>query len=269
LSKTFIKAVGGKTKLVPTIMQHVPVFSGHYHEPFVGGGAVFLALYEAERLAYGASVLNDANAELINAYSVVKSKTADLIRGLQSIKHSKETYYRIRESESTMPLGRAVRFIYLNKSCFNGLYRVNGKGKFNVPIGSYKNPTLVEPEVMQVWSEALKGVELYSEDFEKRLSAVKRGDFVYADPPYLPRSKTANFTSYTVLKFDEKDHERLVQSLTDVHKRGAKFLCSQGDSDTIRQLYKAFTIVPVIVRHSVGASASSRGGVRELLIRNY
>ena len=250
-------------------MQHVTAFSGHYHEPFVGGGAVFLALYEAERLAYGTSVLNDANAELINAYAVVRTKTSLLVSGLQEIKHSKETYYRIRETEPRSSLERAVRFIYLNKSCFNGLYRVNSKGKFNVPIGSYKNPTLVEPEVMQVWSEALKGVELYSEDFEKRLSAVKRGDFVYADPPYLPRSKTANFTSYTALKFDEKDHERLAQSLVDVHKRGAKFLCSQGDSDTIRQLYRGFTIVPVTVRHSVGAKASSRGGVSELLIKNY
>lgn len=248
-------------------MQHVPAYSGQYHEPFLGGGAVFLALYEAEML--DVAVLNDANAELMNAYSVVKAKTSLLVSGLQDIKHSKETYYRIRETEPKASIDRAVRFCYLNKTCFNGLYRVNSKGKFNVPIGSYKNPTLVEPDVMNVWREALRGAELHSEDFESRLSAVKRGDFVYADPPYLPRSKTANFTSYTALKFDEKDHERLAQSLTDVHKRGAKFLCSQGDSDTIRQLYKAFTIVPVTVRHSVGAKASSRGGVSELLIKNH
>jgi DNA adenine methylase len=256
-------------------MQHVPVFSGRYHEPFVGGGAVFLALYESEGEArvreLGTwAVLNDVNAELMNAYSVIKSPVvSDLIWGLQKIKHSEREYYRIREKEETTSLARAIRFCYLNKSCFNGLWRVNSKGKFNVPIGSYKNPTIVEPDVMNTWHEALKGVDLYSEDFMYRLSEVKRGDFVYADPPYLPRSKTADFTSYTVDKFREKDHERLAHSLMGVHKRGAKFLCSQGDSDIIRSLFKAFTIMPVTVKHMVGAKASSRVRVKELLIKNF
>jgi DNA adenine methylase len=256
-------------------MQHVPAFTGCYHEPFVGGGAVFLALYESEGEArvreFGTSwaVLNDVNAELMNAYSVVKNKTSELIRGLQAIKHSKKEYYRIRDEEPDTSLARAIRFCYLNKTCFNGLWRVNGKGKFNVPIGSYVNPTIVEPDVMNTWRAALKGVDLWSEDFMYRLAEVKKSDFVYADPPYLPRSESANFTSYTAGKFGEKDHERLAQSLTSVHKRGAKFLCSQGDSSTIRALYKEFTIVPVTVKHMIGAKASSRVGVRELLIKNY
>jgi DNA adenine methylase len=273
LSKPFVKAAGGKTKLVPTILGHVPAFSGHYHEPFVGGGAVFLALYmtlrSSPRIDQVWAMLNDVNAELMNAYAMVKTKTANLIHQLQSIKHSKDTYYRIRAKEEKESLARAVRFVYLNKTCFNGLYRVNGDGKFNVPIGSYKSPTIVEPEVMATWKQALKGAELHSEDFVYRLAEVKKGDFVYADPPYLPRSKTANFTSYTADKFGEKDHERLANALANVHKRGAKFLCSQGDSDTIRQLYKQFTIVPVEVKHMVGASAKSRVLVKELLIKNF
>lgn len=283
MSKPFVKAAGGKTKLVPTILDHVPAFSGRYHEPFVGGGAVFLALYmslrsspRAARAALASegrtwAVLNDNNPELMNAYSMVKSETAALVRKLQLLakKHSKETYSEIRAKEEKESLARAVRFVYLNKTCFNGLYRVNSKGKFNVPIGSYKNPTIVEPEVMEAWKQALAGAELHSEDFIHRLAVVRTGDFVYADPPYLPRSKTADFTSYTAEKFRLIDHERLADALTDVHKRGGKFVCSQGDSDTIRQLYKPFTIVPVTVKHMVGASAKSRTTVKELLIKNF
>lgn len=275
LSKPFVKAAGGKTKLVPTILDHVPAFSGHYHEPFVGGGAVFFALYmsfrSTPRIDQTWAVLNDVNAELMNAYAMVKEKPGKLVIRLQSLakKHSKETYYAIRAKEETDPLARAVRFIYLNKTCFNGLYRVNAAGKFNVPVGSYKNPTIVEPEVMGTWKHALVGAELHSEDFLYRLTAAKEGDFVYTDPPYLPRSKTADFTSYTADKFREKDHERLADALANVHKRGAKFLCSQGDSVTIRQLYKQFNIVPVTVKHMVGATAKSRTMVKELLIKNY
>jgi DNA adenine methylase len=280
LSKPAFKAAGGKTKLVPTILRLIPAFTGRYHEPFVGGGAVFLAIH-AERVSGAArifgrrgagawAVLNDTNPELMNAYAVIKSdKSSELVKKLQAIKHSKETYYKIREKEEEGALARAVRFGYLNKTCFNGLYRVNGSGKFNVPIGSYKNPTIVEPEVISVWHRALAHVDLYSEDFMYRLAEVKSGDFVYADPPYLPQSETANFTSYTSGKFDSKDHERLARALEMVHERGGKFLCSQGDSDVVRSLYKSFVIEPVKVRHSVGASAKSRSNVGELLIRNY
>lgn len=270
-----MKAAGGKTKLVPTILEHVPAFTGHYHEPFVGGGAVFLALQQKlHPTSFGTpggwATLNDVNTEMMNAYAVVKTKPGELVRRLQSMakKHSKESYYRIREKEEKEPVARAARFIYLNKTCFNGLYRVNRAGKFNVPMGDYKNPSIVESAIVDHWSLALKGAELHSEDFEPRLSAAKKGDFVYADPPYLPRSKTADFTSYTADKFDLEDHERLANALSNVHKRGAKFICSQGESETVRGLYKQFTIVPVSVKHMIGAKASSRTLVGELLIKN-
>jgi len=273
LSKPFVKAAGGKTQLVPIILEHVPSFTGRYHEPFVGGGAVFLALYEtlrsSPRIDQVWADLNDVNDELMNAYAQIAHRTQEVIRGLQAIKHSEEGYYAIRAKEEKTTLAKAIRFLYLNKTCFNGLYRVNKAGKFNVPIGSYKNPTIVEPKVMEAWREALKGAELHSEDFMYRLSSVKSGDFVYADPPYLPRSKTANFTSYTANKFDEKDHDRLAHSLTSVHNRGGKFLCSQGDSEKVRELYKDFTIIPVTAKHMVGAAAKSRTTVNELLIKNY
>lgn len=278
--KPFAKAAGGKTKLVPTILEHVPAFTGLYHEPFVGGGAVFLALHQRQ-LAISPdrstwvdghwAILNDNNPELMNAYAVVKTDTEKLVRRLQSMakKHSKETYYSIRAKEEKEPLARAARFLYLNKTCFNGLYRVNSDGKFNVPIGSYKNPTIVEPEVMEYWRSALAWAKLFSEDFLYRISEAKKGDFVYADPPYLPRSKTADFTSYTADKFGIKDHERLANSFASADKRGVKFLCSQGDSKTIRDLYKQFVIVPVTAKHMVAAAAKSRIAVKELLIKNY
>lgn len=274
MTKPFAKAAGGKTKLVPTILAHVPAFTGLYHEPFVGGGAVFLALHGKlgpARAGRTWAILNDDNPELMNAYSVVKTNTQALVRRLQSMakKHSKETYYSIRGKEEEEPVARAARFLYLNKTCFNGLYRVNAEGKFNVPIGSYKNPSIVEPEIMEHWRGALAGAKLYSEDFSYRLAEAKKDDLVYADPPYLPRSKTADFTSYTANKFAMKDHERLANALANVHKRGAKFICSQGDSETIRALYKQFMIIPVSVKHMVGAKASSRVAVRELLIKNF
>jgi len=272
VSKPFVKAAGGKSKLVPTIMTHVPELRGRYYEPFVGGGAVFLALHEKNLLSTNLwTTLNDANGELMNAYAVVKSDSANLVRKLQSLqkKHSKETYYAIRAKEEKEPLARAARFLYLNKTCFNGLYRVNKDGKFNVPMGDYKNPKIVEPEVLECWASALKFCKLRSEDFERVLDEADRGDFVYADPPYLPRSKTADFTSYTADKFGMKDHERLAESLALADKRGAKFLCSQGDSEAVRQLYKQFDITAVSVKHMVGASAKSRTSVGELLIKNY
>lgn len=269
--RPIVKAAGGKTKLVPEIMKLMPVFTGRYHEPFVGGGAVFLAVsvVAGARGLSGRGTLNDNNAELMNAYAVVQKHPAALIKKLQSIKHSSETYYRIRGEESTLSLDRAVRTLYLNRTCFNGLYRVNRSGKFNVPIGSYVNPTIVDPENILKLSRALQGVELFSEDFATRIDTAKKHDWIYCDPPYLPRSKTANFTSYTAEKFDLKDHERLAESLMKASRRGVSWMLSEGDSEAIRSLFKAFQIHAVSCKHMVGAKASSRTVVGELLVTNY
>lgn len=268
-ARPFMKAAGGKTKLAAEILSRIPDFSGRYHEPFVGGAAVFLALASARPRAGTWAVLGDGNAELVNAYEVVKAKGPELISKLQAFKHSQENYYAVRAKEETESLARAARFLYLNKTCYNGLWRVNAAGKFNVPFGRYKNPTIVEPAIILGWQTLLTCAEIHCRDFGPAIDAAAQGDFLYADPPYLPRSKSADFTSYTPDKFLLKDHERLAASLASAGKRGAKFLCSQGDSATIRALYKEFQITAVSVRHSVGARASSRVKVDEVLIQNF
>jgi DNA adenine methylase len=282
--RPFVKAAGGKTKLAPEILRRVPEFAGTYHEPFLGGGAIFLAV--AERRSFESKVtdehvpfrfgrggvwaiLSDANPELMNAYEAVKAQGPALVEKLQGFKHSKEAYYAVRAKEETESLARAARFLYLNKTCYNGLWRVNAAGKFNVPVGSYKNPTIVEPAIVLGWQSILVDAELHCRDFGPAIDVASQGDFLYADPPYLPRSKSADFTSYTSDKFVLKDHERLAASLASASKRGVKFLCSQGDSAAIRALYKEFQITAVSVRHSVGARASSRVKVDEVLIQNF
>lgn len=268
--RPFVKAAGGKGKLAAEILSRIPLeFPGRYHEPFVGGGAIFLALAARGQRTGAWAVLGDGNPELMNAYEAVKSQGPSLVEKLQGFKHSKETYYAVRAKEEDDSLSRAARFLYLNKTCFNGLWRVNAAGKFNVPMGDYKNPTIVEPSIILGWQAILIDVELHCRDFGPAIDAASQGDFLYADPPYLPRSKSADFTSYTTDKFVLKDHERLAASLASASKRGAKFLCSQGDSATIRALYKDFEIATVSVRHSVGARASSRVKVDEILIQNF
>ncbi|HYX20446.1 MAG TPA: Dam family site-specific DNA-(adenine-N6)-methyltransferase [Thermoanaerobaculia bacterium] len=282
--KPFVKAAGGKTKLLPEILPRVPDFPGTYHEPFVGGGAVFLALApkllakiaKAGRVPgdtdpVGWAVLNDANAELANAYVVVRDAGDKLEERLHELKksYSEAFFYKTREQEPEGALERAARFVFLNKTCFNGLWRVNAKGKFNVPFGKYKDPKVAEPGVIAHWSKILRGVDIHASDFEPRIDAAKAGDFIYVDPPYLPRSKTASFERYTAGGFKVKEHERLAASLSSAHKRGVKFTASQGDSETIRALYKEFEIIAVSVTHSIAAKKSSRIKVGEVLIRNY
>jgi DNA adenine methylase len=276
--RPFLKAAGGKTKLVPEIRKLLPDFPGIYHEPFVGGGAVFLliaslrgGLAHDENRINPWAILNDANPELMNAYAAVKRDASKLEASLKAMKtkHSKEFYYKVRAERPTEQLERAARFLYLNKTCFNGLWRVNSKGEFNVPIGSYKDPKIVEPEVLAHWSRILDGVTLFNGDFESHVDFASEGDFIYADPPYLPRSKTANFEGYTQDGFGLKDHERLAAALTRAGTRGVKFIASQGDGPVVRSLYKAFEIISVSVTHAIAAKKDSRVKVGEVLIRNF
>ena len=270
MTKVIMKAAGGKTKLVPEILKRVPDFTGTYFERFLGGGSVFLAL-AGMLLSKVAAALSDANPELMNVYAVVQSDALALVEKLKVLKsnHSKEHYYEVRARDEVDPIAKAARTIYLNKTCFNGLYRVNAKGKFNVPIGSYTNPSIFEESDVLGWHVLLAGCEIRCEDFGISIGRATRGDFLYLDPPYLPRSKTANFTSYTSDKFALKDHERLASVLASASSRGASFLCSQGDSPQIRSLYKDFAISQVSVRHSVGAKTASRVNVDEVLIQNF
>lgn len=278
----FVKTAGGKSKLSAEIAARVPRFA-RYFEPFVGGGAAFLAVRDVvlrrasesggttENIASLSSWahLNDANRDLVNVYVQLRHRAPDLADRLLAIQHSREFYYMTRAREPTDPFERAVRYVYLNKTCFNGLHRVNTSGHFNVPMGSYKNPTIAVRENLLDWQHVLKNVNLSSEDFEQTLSRTGDGDFVYCDPPYLPRSKTADFTAYTAGSFTLEYHKRLAHALRRASDRGAMILCSQGDSAAIRDLYSGFRIEEISVHHSIGASSASKHKVAELLLSNY
>ena len=279
-TRPFVKWAGGKSKIAAQVADMFAYRTcSRYFEPFIGGGAVFLEMASrpasAVRTVEGApywAALNDANAALIETYEVVRNDVRALCGLLGGVTHTRELYERARKDVQVFgsgAVGRAARFIYLNKTCFNGLWRVNKKGDFNVPIGSYARPVLFEEENLLTWSRCLKGVTLWAEDFEVVLGSAQSGDFVYSDPPYLPRSKTASFTSYTSGGFGPKDHERLVEALGRASARGALFVCSQRDSEFIRKLYNDFKLRVVDVQHSVASRGAGRSKVGELLISNF
>lgn len=271
-AKPFVKWAGGKTKLLLEIMQRLPKTWKDYLEPFVGGGAVFFGL--ASTRVGGTDgmnwVLNDINAELINAYKMVRDAPNFLIAELKEKRFNKKTYYAMRNAwNPTSPKHRAVRFIYLNKTCFNGLYRVNSKGEFNVPMGDYKNPMICDEETIRECSRLLQATSLHAGPFTNTIALAQKKDFIYCDPPYLPRSETAEFTSYTKDGFTISDHEKLHEALKKADKRGAFWMLSEGDSPFIRKLFRDFNVMPVSSRHSVSASGDSRTKSKELLITNY
>jgi DNA adenine methylase len=267
--RLFVKWAGGKSKLVPKILELMPAFSGAYHEPFVGGGAVFAAL--ASRQHFGNAHLNDLNWELIAAYRAIRENRHELVHELKKLRglHDEKTYYLIRAKKPIEVAKIAARFIYLNKTCFNGLYRVNAKGEFNVPIGSYKNPQIFDEDVLHWWSKQLQSVKLHAHDFSLAIARAEKGDFIYCDPPYLPKSETGNFTSYTKEKFGIGEHDHLFRALDSATEHRVKWMLSEGDSPFIRNLFKKYNIHAVSVQHAIAASGDARGKRRELLITNY
>jgi len=205
----------------------------------------------------------------MQAYRTVKFAPDLLIARLKKFKHSESDFYKVRAANPSDAIEKAARFIYLNRTCFNGLYRVNGKGEFNVPFGRYKNPTICDAETINAASDALKNVKLVTAPFFETIDMATKGDFVYCDPPYLPRTETAGFTRYHKDDFRLGEHEQLFNSLDNAHKRGVKWMLSEGDSKFIRNLFKRYNVMPVAGHHTVAASADSRGKSRELLITNY
>ncbi len=269
LCKPFVKWAGGKRQLVDHLTKHIPLEFNTYYEPFLGGGALFFWLYN--RGIIKKAVLGDINDDLINAYRVIKNKVSDLILELSSSKYKneKEVFYKIRESEPDDPVLRCARFIYLNRTCYNGLYRVNSKGKFNVPFGRYKNPKILDEENLVAVSESLQDTSILNEDFEKTLSGASKGDFVYFDPPYHPLNETSRFTSYTKYDFKEKDQERLAHVFKKLDKKGCYCLLSNSDTDFIRDLYSEFNISVVNAKRSINSNAEKRCNATELIIKNY
>ncbi|MHA1731922.1 MAG: DNA adenine methylase [Promethearchaeota archaeon] len=265
----FVKWAGGKRQLLAQIDPYLPESFNRYVEPFVGGGALFFYLLP------GDAVLIDNNPVLVNAYEVVQTDVEALIESLQKHRNEKDYYYAIRGADRTAefaewsPVERASRTLYMNKCCYNGLYRVNSKGQFNVPFGKYKNPKFCDARNLRAAAQALQGVEVVHDSFERCLEYAREGDFVYLDPPYHPVSETANFTSYTKDDFGPGDQERLREVFGELDRRGCKVLLSNSHSEFILDLYSGYAVEPVMAKRAINSDASKRGAIREVLVRNY
>lgn len=270
-----VKWVGGKRQLLPEIKKYSPKKFNTYFEPFVGGGAVLFELQPKN------AIVNDINKELINLYSVIQNNVEELIDKLSdtdTYSNTSECYYRIRELDrepqkynKLTGIERAARVLYLNKTCYNGLYRVNSVGEFNSPFGSYKNPNIVNEVTLKAVNKYFNeaNIKFLNSDFEKTVKNAKKGDFVYFDPPYAPISKTSNFTGYNESGFGENEQIRLKKLCDTLNKKGVKFLLSNSDCEFIRELYKDYNIVTIKAKRAINSNGNNRGNVSEVLIRNY
>lgn len=265
-----LKWAGGKRRLLEQFRAHFPNQFGDYHEPFVGGGAVFFWLHKRGLLLDKAVFLNDINPELVNLYSVLRSDCERLIEELTKHKklHGEEYYYQVRAQKLRSPLKRAARLVYLNRTCFNGLYRVNSKGEFNVPMGRYKDPNICEEEKLRAAALALNGVHLSEGSYLSCVERAKPGDLVYFDPPYIPLNATAYFTSYTKENFSLRDQEQLAETFAQLARRGVKVLLSNSDTSEVRNLYKEFEQVQIYVSRAINSKADGRRKISELLIKS-
>ncbi|GBC85701.1 Modification methylase DpnIIA [bacterium HR11] len=247
-----------------------PVFHV-YHEPFVGSGALFFRLYREHRIRR--AVLSDINAELIDTYLAIRDRVSEVIRLLSEFPYSKEFYYAIREKDPwqlSLP-ERAARMIYLNKTGYNGLYRVNRQGKFNVPFGRYKAPQYLDRENLLAVSRALQDVDILCAPFETVLERASPGDWVYFDPPYAPLSPTAHFTAYHADGFGPSDQERLRDICVELSRRKVYVMLSNSDTEIIRSLYSLpyFIIDEVSAHRAINCKGTKRGKITELVITNY
>jgi len=272
----FIKWVGGKRGLLEQILPLFPKEFDNYYEPFIGGGAVFFELFSRGLLKNKRVILSDINSELINAYNVVKNSSYELIANLEEYKkqHSKDFYYKIRELDRQEEYGalsdleKATRFIYLNKTCFNGLYRVNKKGYFNTPIGSYKNPNIADRDTILSASEALQNATIKQQSFKDVLQFAKKDDLVYFDPPYYPLNETSNFTSYDSNCFLEDEQFELFEIFEKLSDKGVKVVKSNSDTKFIKDLYKNYDIQIVNANRFINSKSNGRGKITEVLIRS-
>ncbi|ABO67403.1 MULTISPECIES: DNA adenine methylase [Anoxybacillaceae] len=271
LAQPFLKWAGGKRQLLPEIRKYIPKKINTYYEPFLGAGAVLFDIQPKK------AVINDINTELINTYIAIRDHVDELINDLKKHKNEKEYFYAIRdldrkeEFKKLSLVERASRIIYLNKTCFNGLFRVNSQGHFNVPFGKYKNPQIVNEIVLRAVHNYLNSndITILNVDFEKAVENAKKGDFIYFDPPYDPVSDTSSFTGYSLYGFDKDDQIRLRDLFVELDKRGCKVLLSNSATDFIKDLYKDFHIEVVSANRNINANASRRGKIDEVLVMNY
>lgn len=267
----FLKWAGGKSQLLKEIVPLIPAHFENYFEPFLGGAALLFHLldHRPSLKAY----ISDSNNELINCYLNVQSSVEEVIEGLKKHRNDKHYFYKIRSQDTKrlMPAERAARLIYLNKTCFNGLYRVNRSGQFNVPFGKYKNPRIVDEEKLRSVSKILRRgrIDISCLDFEPALKRARAGDFVYLDPPYQPLSSTSKFTSYTKSNFDEAAQIRLAAVFQNLDARGVFVLLSNSNSEFVRKLYSDYKSQEVLAARAINCNGNGRGRIGELLIRNF
>ena len=264
-----LKWVGGKRQLLNDILPLIKS-KGTYIEPFLGGGAVLFA-HQPKK-----AIVNDYNFELMNVYQVIKTHPEQLIQLLQTHhdNNSEDYYYKIRELDRSTeykelsPVKKASRIIYLNKTCYNGLYRVNSSGYFNSPYGKYKNPNIVNAPTIRAMSKYFNDndITLLQGDYKEALKKARKGSFVYLDPPYMPISSSANFTSYTENGFGYQQQEELKKECDKLRKKGIKFIQSNSDCPEIRELYKEYTIQTVQAKRAINSNSAKRGEINEVLI---
>ncbi len=271
-ARPFLKFAGGKRAIIAELLARVPSRYEAYHEPFVGGGALFFSL-DPER-AY----ISDINKELMNCYTVIREDLQNLMSALWMIPYdrggndesNRAVFNAIRGLDRDEnfgilpPVFRAARTIFLNRTCYNGLWRVNSRGEFNTPFGKYKNPKIVDELNLQLCSSVLQSCTISNDDFTQSLKRVKKDDFVYLDPPYLPSSSTADFTSYHEDGFGYRDHQRLAEECHRLDKLGAKFLLSNSNTPEAKDLYKGFHIDIIEAPRSINREKST-----DILVRNH
>ena len=281
-ARPFLKWAGGKTQLVPELVARAPRHIDSYFEPFLGGGAMFFALAGDPDLAPRRAVLNDANRELVTVYEVVRDEVARLIARLGTLaapylaagpEERAEMYYAQRARTPEDRVDTAARFIFLNKTCFNGLYRVNRRGEFNVPHGRYLMPRILDESTLRAASQALRGVTLMSSDFADVTTEARTGDFVYLDPPFEPLSKTSSFTGYTEGAFGRHEQVRLKWLVDDLTDRGVSTMLSNSPAEWLVGVYegerRGYHLDRTPARRAINSRGDRRGAIDELIVTNY
>jgi DNA adenine methylase len=265
----FLKWAGGKSQLLSQYGEYFPTSFNQYFEPFIGGGAVFFHMLGK----YGDlnATISDCNYDLINCYEVIRNQPTELVEALKKHKNDSDYFYIVRAQDplTLSKVERAARIIFLNKTCFNGLYRVNRKGQFNVPFGRYNNPRICDEANIHAVSEVLSQVRIIHSSYDKSANLAKSGDFVYFDPPYQPLSATASFTSYTENSFGLADQQHLSALFAKLSAKGCKVMLSNSDNVLVRELYRGFRIETVKATRAINCKAEKRGQISELLIMNY
>ncbi len=268
--RPFLKWAGGKSRLIAQYQPYLPTDFRTYHEPFLGGGALFFHFQPTR------AVLSDINPELVNVYRCVRDCVEDVITKLEhhAVNHSQTYYYQIRNEDLELPVDRAARLIYLNKTCFNGLYRVNRQGRFNVPMGQYKNPNICNADLLRATSGVLQKAVITTQPFHKILAEpllepLSEQDFVFFDPPYHPLSETSNFTSYSRTAFTEADQIHLRDIFVNLSAQGVKVALSNSDSPFVRDLYQDFQIYTISAARSINSQPTKRGKIAEVFVVSY